>query len=78
MKSINALRNVARTTSAKIGTGIAAVMASGAALASSGSPGAAVAGELSAGKAEMGLIFAAVAVLIGLLVVWAYTKRAAK
>ncbi|WP_313443520.1 hypothetical protein [Stenotrophomonas sp.] len=90
MKNITALRRVGANIIGKVATGSgrsaigkftagsAALMASGAALASGGSPGAAVAAELASGKSEMGLIFAAVAVLIGLLVVWMYTKRAAK
>ena len=43
-----------------------------------GTPGAAISGQLAGGAADMGLIFAAVAILIGLLLLWAYTKRAAK
>lgn len=78
MKYMNAVRRFGRIAIGKASAGSAALMASGAAFASgSGSPGAAVAGELASGKSEMGLIFAAIAVLIGLLVVWAYTKRAA-
>ncbi|MEV5119893.1 hypothetical protein [Stenotrophomonas indicatrix] len=79
MKKFNALRACAHTTVGKIAAGSAAIMASGAALASGGaSPGAAIAGELSGGKADMALIIGAVAVFIGFLLVWAYTKRAAK
>lgn len=79
MKKFNALRACAHTTAGKIAAGSAAIMASGAALASGGaSPGAAIAGELSGGKADMALIIGAVAVFIGFLLVWAYTKRAAK
>lgn len=70
----------AATTGSKIGTGIATLMASGAALASGGasSPGAAIAGELSGGKAEIGLVVAACAVLLGLLLLWNYTRKAAR
>lgn len=76
---INTARRIGATTSAKIGTGVATLMASGAALASgSGSPGSAIAGELSGGKAEIGLVVAACAVLIGLILLWSYTRRAAK
>lgn len=76
----NAVARWASSTSAKIGTGVATVMASGAAMASggSGSPGAAIAGELAGGKAEIALVVAACSVLIGLLLLWAYTRRAAK
>jgi len=79
MKHVNALRKFGRTAIGKVTAGSAALMASGAALASgSASPGAAIVGELSGGKADMTLIFGAIAIFIGLLVVWAYTKRAAK
>lgn len=79
MKHMNALRSFGRSTVGKVSAGSAALMASGAALASGGaSPGAAIAGELSGGKADMALIIGAVAVFIGFLLVWAYTKRAAK
>lgn len=79
MKHMNALRRFTSSTIAKVLAGSAAVMASGAALASGGgSPGSAIVGELAGGKADMTLIFGAIAIFIGLLVVWAYTKRAAK
>lgn len=72
------LRNAIANTGAKIGTGLTALAVSGQVLAGGGSsPGAAIAGELSGGEADMILIFSAVAVFIGLLLVWAYTKRAA-
>lgn len=79
-KIVNTARRIGASTSAKIGTGIASVMASGVAFASggSGSPGSAIAGELAGGKAEIGLVVAACAVLIGLILLWAYTRRAAK
>lgn len=72
--------NIARGAYAKaagVGTGL--MVAAGSALAGGGgtSPGAAIAGEVSGGSAEMGLVFAGIAVLIGLLVVWAFTRRAA-
>jgi len=44
----------------------------------SSSPGAAIAGEVAGGKADMGLVIGAIAVLLAIIVVWAYTKRAAK
>ncbi|MBD8634471.1 hypothetical protein [Stenotrophomonas sp. CFBP 13725] len=76
---INTARRVGASTAAKVGTGLSAVMASGAAFASgSGSPGSAIAGELAGGKAEIGLVVAACAVLIGLILLWSYTRRAAK
>lgn len=42
------------------------------------SPGAAIAAGLTDGPSEMGLVFAGVAVLIGLLLVWSYIRRSAK
>jgi|GEM_PF-3323542 len=65
-----------RNAGTKIAAGTTALVASGAALAQDGL-GSAIAGEVSGGKAEMGLVFAAVAVLIGALLVWAYVKRSA-
>ncbi|HFF6218581.1 TPA: hypothetical protein ACGCHS_004185 [Stenotrophomonas maltophilia] len=69
-----------RSTAGKVTTGATAMIASGAAFASggTGSPGAAIAGELSGGKAELGVVIAACAVLIGLILLWAYTRKAAK
>lgn len=43
--------------------------------ASPATPGAAIAGELSGGSAQMMLIIGAVAVLLGILILWAYVKR---
>lgn len=79
MKYMNVARRFANNTAAKISAGTAALVASGAALASgSTSPGAAIAGEVSGGKADMGLVIGACAVLLGILIVWAYTRRAGK
>jgi len=66
-----------RNAGTKIAAGASGLMASGLALAQD-SQGAAIAGELAGGKSEMGLVFAAVAVLIGALLVWAYIKRSAR
>lgn len=38
-------------------------------------PGAAIAGELAGGSSQMMLIISAVAVLLGILILWAYVKR---
>ena len=66
-----------RSNVGKIGTG--AVMLAAAPLSFAAStPGAAIASELSGGEADMGLVFAACAVLIGVLLVWAYVRRSAK
>lgn len=79
MKLMNTVRRFGASTVAKIGVGTTALVASGAALASgSTSPGAAIAAEVAKGNADMALIIGAIAILLGILVVWAYTKRAAK
>ncbi|ALA86617.1 membrane protein [Stenotrophomonas maltophilia] len=80
MKFMNAARRFGASTVAKIGAGTTALVASGAALASGGasSPGAAIAGEMAGGKADIGVVIGACAVLIGLILVWAYTRKAAK
>ena len=61
---------------AKVGAGVATLTTSALALAGATSPGAAVAGELAGGDADLMLIIAAVAVLLGILILWGYTKRA--
>lgn len=79
MKFMNAARRFGASAAAKIGAGTTALVASGAALASgSSSPGAAIAGEMAGGKADIGVVIGACAVLIGLILVWAYTRKAAK
>lgn len=79
MKLMNAARRFGASAVAKIGAGTTALVASGAALASgSSSPGAAIAGEMAGGKADIGVVIGACAVLIGLILVWAYTRKAAK
>lgn len=62
----------------KVGKSVAGFgsMVAGAAMAQATSPGAAIAGELSDGKTEVMLVIAAAAVIIGVLVLWAYVKRA--
>lgn len=75
----NFVSNVARgfkSTTAKVGTGLAALAASGMALAQATSPGAAIAGELAGGKNDQMLIIGSVAIMLGVLIVWAYVKRA--
>ncbi|WP_416640636.1 hypothetical protein [Xanthomonas arboricola] len=73
---VNAARRFASSTAAKVSAGATSLVASGAALASgSGSPGASIAGELSGGKTDMGLVITACAILIGVVIVWAYIKR---
>lgn len=66
-----------RSFGAKVGAGVGALVASAGAMAQSAtSPGAAIAGELSDGKTEVMLVIAAVAVILGVLVLWSYIKRA--
>jgi len=71
-------RDTVKGWGAKVGTGAAALMASGAALASGGgtSPGSAIAAELSTGKNDVLLVVGAVAIILGVLVLWRYIKRA--
>ncbi|MBA0328500.1 MULTISPECIES: hypothetical protein [Stenotrophomonas] len=79
MKHMNTLRRFGASTFTKIGAGAGALVASGAALASgSTSPGAAIAAEVSKGNADMAIVIGSIALLLGILVVWAFTKRAAK
>lgn len=70
--------NGAKSVGAKVSTGAAALVASGAAFAGGGggSPGSAIAGELSGGKADVMLVIASAAVIIGVLILWSYVKRA--
>lgn len=75
--TVEARRSFGRNV-AKFGTAATAMVASGAALAGGSSPGAAIAGELAGGSADMGLVYAACAVLIGGLLLWFYVRRAAK
>ena len=84
-KSNNALAVIASKTAHAARSGVAKAAAAGTALmASAGSalaqssPGAAIAAGLSDGPSEMGLVFAGVAVLIGLLLLWVFIRRAAK
>lgn len=71
------LAQVSKGVVARVGTGAAALGASAMALAGGAtSPGAAVAGEISGGDADLMLIISACAVLVGILILWAYTKRA--
>lgn len=41
-----------------------------------GTPGSAIAAELTSGKADVMLVVAAAAIIIGVLVLWSYVKRA--
>lgn len=67
------------TVKTAVATTIATVFALVASSAfASSTPGSAIAAGLADGESEMGLVFAAVAVLIGLLLVWSYIKRSAR
>lgn len=73
------IRSATRSNAGRFAAATTAMVAPFAAFAGGGStPGAVIAGELAGGGADMGLIFAACAVLIGLLLLWAYSKRAAR
>lgn len=72
----NRVATATKSTAAKVGTGLASLGAAGLAAAQSTSPGAAIAGELASGKADQMLIIGAVAIMLGVLIVWAYVKRA--
>lgn len=71
-RTVATARNAGQKAAA-VGTGL---LASGAAFAQSTSPGSAIAGELSGGKSDVMLVIAAAAVIIGVLVLWSYVKRA--
>lgn len=71
------LAHVGKGVVARVGTGAAALGASAMALAGGAtSPGAAIAGELAGGDADIMLIISACAVLLGILILWFYTKKA--
>ena len=72
----NRVVTAAKSTAAKVGTGLATMGAAGLAAAQATSPGGAIAAELAGGKADVLLIIAAVAVILGALIVWGYVKRA--
>lgn len=66
-----------KSVGAKVAGGAGALVASAGAMAqAASSPGAAISGELAAGKTEVMLVIAAVAVILGVLILWAYIKRA--
>lgn len=72
------IRNATRSNAGRLAAATTAMVAPFAAFAGGSTPGAAIAGELAGGGADMGLIFGACAILIGLLLLWAYSKRAAR
>lgn len=78
-RDVKKLKNVVtkfRGAAAKVGAGATGALVSGLAMAQTSSPGAAIAGELSGGKSEVMLVVSAVAIIVGLLVLWTYIKRA--
>lgn len=73
----DSFRNLVTSTRAKASAaGTALMVGAGSAMASATGPGDAIAGQLADGPSQLGIVFAAVAVLIGLLILWAYMKRA--
>lgn len=73
---MNRLKNALRSTAARVGAAGTALVASGAAMAQATTPGGAISAELASGKSEVMLVIAAAAVIIGVLVLWTYVKRA--
>lgn len=68
-----------RSMKAKAVAGTSMALVGGSALASGGtSPGSAIANALSDAPTELGLVFAAVAVALGLILVFSLVKRAAR
>lgn len=77
MKYMNKLRRFGASSWGKASGAVTGLMASTAAFASgSGSPGAAISGELAGGKSEINLVIAAIAVILGVIILWKYIKRA--
>lgn len=72
----NNVVSFAKSTGVKVASGAGALVASAGAMAQATSPGAAISGELAGGKTEVMLVIAAVAVILGVLILWAYIKRA--
>lgn len=60
----------------KVAAGASAALASGLALATPSTPGGAISAELAGGRADLMLVIGAAALLIGILILWAYVKRA--
>jgi hypothetical protein len=56
--------------------GVGTALASAAAMAQSTSAGGAIAGELSTGKSEVLLVVGAVAIILGVIILWRYVKKA--
>lgn len=69
-------KNRARAAWGKTAAAGGAMMASGAAFAQDG-VGSVIAGELASAKAEMLLVIGAIAICLGVLIVWSLTRKAA-
>lgn len=75
--NVAGIADKAKSFAAKVGAVAAGGLASGLAFAGGGgTPGSIIAGTLSGGTTDLNLVFAAVGLLIGALIVWAYIKRA--
>jgi hypothetical protein len=74
----NKARRGFRSAYAKAAAGGTALLASGMALAGGGatSPGAAIAAELGSGQTDVMSVVLILAGIVGLLILWAYVKRA--
>lgn len=77
-KCTDVTRSAIDTAKSKWGQAATVVggMAAAGMAAAQGTPGSAIASELSTGKADVMLVIAAAAIIIGVLVLWSYVKRA--
>lgn len=76
---ISSTRSIASRFTSKMSAAFFAMslmLAPGFAFAQSTSPGSAIASELSTGKGDVMLVVGAAAIIIGVLVLWSYVKRA--
>lgn len=71
-RSIDAAKHYA----GRAAVGGSALVASGLAAAQATTPGGAISAELATGKSDVMLVVGAAAVIIGVLVLWSYVKRA--
>lgn len=71
------LKNLLDNTKARAAaTGTALMVAAGSAMAAGTGPGDAMAGEIATGRAQQMVVISAVAICLGVLIVWSLVKRA--
>ncbi|MCU1122519.1 hypothetical protein [Stenotrophomonas sp. Sm3147] len=75
MKYMNVARRFSRSAAGKVVAGTAAMIASGAALASGG-PAEAITAEITNGKSSVSGILVVLAGVLGLFLLWSMIKRA--